>query len=144
VQFETNLLTSVTFLQVEVEEESESNYSQETRTSSSTTGKWKAKVTLSEFSTPRIRRIAQLGNRDMRHLGALEEAFPSSTYKEDRCWETLTRACKPHAHLNSRLKELEGDSAAKDMLIIYVSLQCFSGTVLTFVAGMARSRVHES
>lgn len=143
MQFETNLLTSVTFLQVEVEE-SESNYSQETRTSSSTTGKWKAKVTLSEFSTPKIRRIAQLGNRDMRRICALEDAFPSSTYKEDKCWEILTRACKPHAHLNSRLKELEGDSATKDMLIVYVSIQCFREAVLIFVAGMARSRVHES
>ncbi|KAJ8585635.1 hypothetical protein M405DRAFT_865239 [Rhizopogon salebrosus TDB-379] len=92
---------------------------EETCTSSSTTSKWKAKVTLSEFSTPRIHWIAQLGNRDMRRLGALEEAFPSSTYKEDRCWETLTHACKPHAHLNLHLKELDGDSAAKDMLIIY-------------------------
>jgi len=52
VQFVTNLLTSVTFLQVEVEE-SESNYSQETRTSSSTPSKWKAKVTLSEFGAPK-------------------------------------------------------------------------------------------
>ena len=140
MQFETNLLTSLTFLQVEVEE-SESNYSQETRTS---TGKGKAKVNLSEFSTPRVRRIAQLGSGDMRRLGALEEAFPSVTYKEDKCWEVLTRACKPHSHLNSRLKELDGDSATKDMLIAYVSIQYFRGAVLTFVIGMARSRVHES
>ena len=130
-------------MQVEVKE-SESNYSQETRTSSSTTGKWKAKVKLSEFGTPRIRWIAKLGNRDMRHLGALEEAFPSVTYKEDKCWEILTGACKPHANLNSCLKELDGDSDTKDMLILYVSIQCFRGAVLMFVAVMARCRVHES
>ncbi|OJA07808.1 hypothetical protein AZE42_03426, partial [Rhizopogon vesiculosus] len=104
--------------EVEVEE-SESNYSQETRTSSSTTGKWKAKVNLSEFGTPRICWIAKLGNRDMHCLGALEEAFPSVTYKEDKCWEILTGACKPHANLNSHLKELDGDSDIKDMLILY-------------------------
>jgi len=80
----------------------------------------------------------------MHRICALEDAFPSSTYKENKCWEILTRACKPHPHLNSRLKELEGDSATKDMLIVYVSIQCFREAVLTFVAGMARSRVYES
>ncbi|KAG0695231.1 hypothetical protein DFH29DRAFT_1031100 [Suillus ampliporus] len=110
--------------EVEVDD-GESNHSPETRTSSSTTGKWKAKVNLSEFSMPRIHRIAQLGNRDMRRLGALEEAFPSATYKEDKCWEILTGACKPHSHLNSCLEDNKYLSFPDPLLAACASgLQC--------------------
>ena len=107
---------------MEIEDDTDSIDSLETRTTSSGSKQWKTKVTLSQFNTPRIHRIAQLGNRDMRRFGALEEAFPSATHKEDKCWEILTQVCKPHRNLNDRLKEVDGDLATKDMLIIYVSV----------------------
>ncbi|KAG1845833.1 hypothetical protein F4604DRAFT_1595379 [Suillus subluteus] len=86
---------------------------------SSNASKWKAKVNLSEFSTPRVRHIAQMGNRDMRCHGALVEAFPSSMYKEDKSWEVLTLVTMAHKNLKIRLKEVEDDLAMKDMLVTY-------------------------
>ena len=114
-------------MEIEVDSDSNDTFDSAptTGTSISSSGiKWKAKVNLSEFSTPRMRRIAQLGNRDIRRIGALEDAFPSATCKEDKSWSMITHACKPYSNLNARLKELEGDLATKDMLVSYVS-ECY-------------------
>ncbi|KAG1800755.1 uncharacterized protein HD556DRAFT_1304770 [Suillus plorans] len=85
------------------------------------TSNWKAKVNLSEFSTPHVRHIAQLGNRDMRHHGVLVEGFPSTIYKEDKSWEVLTLATSAHKNLQIRLKEVEDDLDIKDMLVNYMN-----------------------
>jgi len=111
---------------VEVEVDSDSNdtfnsNSTPTTSTSRSVTKWKAKVNLSEFRTPRIRRIAQLGNRDLRRRGALEDAFPVASSREEISWTRLVQACKPYTNLNSRLKELAVDLVTKDMLVNYVS-----------------------
>ncbi|KAG2068176.1 hypothetical protein BDR04DRAFT_1025173, partial [Suillus decipiens] len=68
---------------------------------------------------PQVHPIAQMGNRDMRHHGALVEAFPASMYKEDKSWEVLTLATLAHKNLKICLKEMEDDLAMKDMLVTY-------------------------
>jgi hypothetical protein len=89
-----------------------------------------SKVTLSQFTTPRTRRIASIANRCMRRHGTLVDGFPSSQQKESSAWDIMVDACKSNSLLTKRLTELEKDIDMKNMLVNYVSDHHFNETVL--------------
>lgn len=104
--------------------------------SASTASRGSSKVMLSQFSSPRIKRIANIGNRSMRRHAALIEAFPVTQDKESTTWDIIVAGCKSNALLAKRLGQLDKDVAMKDMLVNYVSANTFATPILLIIALM--------
>lgn len=107
--------------------------------SASTASRGSSKVMLSQFSSPRIKRIANIGNRSMRRHAALIEAFPVTQDKESTTWDIIVAGCKSNALLAKRLGQLDKDVALKDMLVNYVSANTFATPILLIIALMLLS-----
>src|SRR6267154_114475 len=107
--------------------------------SASTASRGSSKVMLSQFSSPRIKRIANIGNCSMRRHAALIQPFPGTQDKETTSWDIIVAGCKSNALLAKRLGQLDNDVVMKDMLVNYVSATTLAMSLSLIIALMLLS-----
>ncbi|KAG1731863.1 uncharacterized protein EDB91DRAFT_1058487, partial [Suillus paluster] len=99
-------------------------------------------ATLSHMESPHTKRIAISGHKALRLHVTTVEGFPSSSDRDQLCWDLILESSKQDKLLWEKMKEIQGYDALKAQLIDYaILLQTWKGATQIRGELVAKARI---
>lgn len=83
------------------------------------------RINLSDFATPRTKKIAKSGHQALRTYIVIKEAFPLPIQKDTLSWDCVVAGVKGDTLLKTKLDSLRRKEEDKSRLLDYVSVKSY-------------------